>query len=220
MLAFHDAIIPMNSRSSRRLQIVVLAAGFSIRLGQPKALARVHGQSLLSRTLLIARGLDAASILVVVPPNDSRYAIAARAQMVTWAANPRRVEGLSSSVRRGLRAARYASAILFLPADLPYLKRRELARLIRHWRAAPRRLIARRLGDAGAIPLILPRWLYARASAVVGDIGLRQLIAQLPREQRVLVDISSAAVDVDTPQTLAAVRRRFHAAYQLDCQYG
>jgi molybdenum cofactor cytidylyltransferase len=199
----------MNSHSLRKLQVVVLAAGFSSRLGQPKALVRVRGEGLLARTLKLARGLVADSISVVGPPNASRYKIVTRKANASWVPNPQRSQGLSSSVRRGIRTGRYFSAVLFLPVDLAYLERRDLERLIRRWRAAPRRLVARNLAGSGAIPLILPRWLYPEALGVVGDRGLRELIAQMPREQRVFIEMSSAAVDVDTPQSLADARHRF-----------
>ena len=187
----------------------MLAAGFSARLGRPKALARVHGAGLLARTLETAQALDAAAVIAVIPPNAARYRIAGRGMKVRWVANPQRAQGLSSSVRRGILAARHAPAILLLPADLVSLKHRDLARLLRRRQSAPRRVIARRVGRGAAIPLILPRWLFPRALKVSGDIGLREMIEQLAPEQRVLVDLASAARDVDTPQALDAVRRRF-----------
>jgi molybdenum cofactor cytidylyltransferase len=192
-----------------KLQIVVLAAGFSSRLGQPKALARVHGVSLLRRTLKVASSFSADRIIVVVPRNAARYRAEARGIKVLWAVNAQRAAGLSSSVRRGILAACYASAILLLPADLIHLKSRDLFRLMQRWQSAPRRLIARRIGQSGAAPVILPRWLYPRASRLAGDVGLRELIGQLPSDSRTLVEMASAAWDVDTPQDLNDARRRF-----------
>ena len=96
-----------------------------------------------------------------------------------------------------------------MPADLIHLKRRELRRLVQRWQSTPRRVIARRIDLAGAIPLILPRWLYPRVLDLTGDVGLRQLVAQLPADSRVLVEMPSAAQDVDTPQDLIDARRRF-----------
>jgi CTP:molybdopterin cytidylyltransferase MocA len=194
----------------RRLQIVVLAAGFSARFGRPKALARLHGVSLLRRSLCVARRLGAARIIVVAPRNAARFRVEADGIEVHWAANIRRSQGLSSSVRRGIAEARYSSAVLLMPADLIHLKSRELRRLVRRWQSAPRRLVARRLGLTGASPLILPRWLYARASTLTGDVGLRGLVAELPDCDRVLVSVPSAGWDVDTPKNLQDARRRFH----------
>jgi molybdenum cofactor cytidylyltransferase len=193
----------------RKLQIVVLAAGFSSRLGQPKALARVHAVSLLRQTLKLASSIAAARIIVVVPRIAARYRIEARGIKVHWVVNAQRAQGLSSSVRRGIAAARYAPAVLLLPADLIHLKNRDLLRLARRWQSAPRRLAARRVASSGATPAILPRWLYPRALKLVGDIGLRELIRKLPADCRSLVDMPSAAADVDTPQDLRCARLRF-----------
>jgi molybdenum cofactor cytidylyltransferase len=192
-----------------KLQIVVLAAGFSSRLGQPKALARVHGVSLLRRILKVASSFTSEPIVVVVPRNGARYRIEARGVKVRLAVNARRAQGLSSSVRRGLAAARYAPAVLFLPTDLIDLTGRDLSRLVRRWPSAPRRLIARRINLSGVTPLIVPRWLHVRASNLTGDIGLRELVGQLPADSRVLVELPSAAWDVDTLQDLKDARRRF-----------
>jgi len=195
--------------ASLRLQIIVLAAGFSSRLGQPKALARVHGVSLLRSTLELAATLECAKIIAVVGHNSARHRAQAGAVSVTFVANSRRNQGLSSSVRLGIAMARHSPAVLLMPVDLANLKARELALLVRRWRATPRRVIARRIGRSGAVPLILPRRLYARALGVVGDVGLRELIAQLPADSRVLVDLPSASLDIDTAQDLKAARRSF-----------
>jgi len=100
-----------------------------------------------------------------------------------------------------------------LPVDLADLQDRDISRLISRWRAARRCVIARRIeGDDvtphGGVPLILPRWLYPRALAVTGDIGLRGVIGGLPAQQRVLLDLPSGSLDIDTPQDLHAARRR------------
>jgi molybdenum cofactor cytidylyltransferase len=206
----------MNVITQPRLQFLILAAGFSSRLGRPKPLARVHALSLLRRTLTVAARLAPAKIVVVIPRHAARYRIEARGVNAVFTANPRRAEGLSSSVRRGIALARYSPALLLLPVDLADLQPRDLARLISRWRAARRCVIARRIGrQEGAaragVPLILPRWLYSRALDVTGDIGLRDLISGLPAPQRVLLNLPSAALDVDTPQDLRAARRRLRA---------
>lgn len=203
----------MNSVTLLRLHVLVLAAGFSSRLGRPKPLARVRAFSLLRRTLTAVSHFAPAKIVVVIPPHAARYRIEARGIKAVFAANPRRADGLSSSVRRGIVLARYSPGLLLLPVDLAALQPRDLARLISRWRASRRCVIARRIGQhrgmpRGGVPLILPRWLYARALAVTGDIGLRDLIGGLPASQRVLLNLPSAALDVDTPQDLRAARRR------------
>ena len=199
----------MNSVSLPELRILILAAGFSSRLGKPKALAKIHGRSLLRRALEMTAGLRPAQIIAVVPRNAARYRIEARGIPVLFRGNSRRAEGLSSSVRSGIAQARNSPAVLLLPVDLPALRRGELKRLILRWRGARRCVIARRLTEHAVTPLILPRWLFPRALKLEGDVGLRDLVNQLPRGAVRLVDLPSAALDIDTAQDLKAARRRF-----------
>jgi CTP:molybdopterin cytidylyltransferase MocA len=188
-------------------RLIVLAAGFSARMGKPKALTRVRGVSLIVRTLETLIPFAAAPVIVVIPPRSSRFRAELRGRSALLLDNPQRGEGLSSSVRRGLRRARYETAALLVPVDLPHLERRDVARLIARWRAARRRIAARRVGAAAAAPLILPRWLYPQALAIGGDAGLQTLVRRLPPGDIALMDLASAAFDVDTPRDLERARR-------------
>jgi molybdenum cofactor cytidylyltransferase len=187
--------------------MVVLAAGFSARMGKPKALARVRGESLIARTLRVLAPLASAPIIVVVPPRAARLRAELRGYRSVLVANPHRGDGLSSSVRRGLRHARYEAAVLLVPMDLSHLARRDIARLIARWRGARRRVAARRIGAEAAAPLILPRRLFPRALGIAGDGGLKTLVRDLPLRDIALVSLASAAFDVDTARDLERARR-------------
>jgi molybdenum cofactor cytidylyltransferase len=189
------------------LRILVVAAGYSKRLGRPKALARVHGVSLLRRTLTLLAPLSRSPVMIVVPPRAARYRGEIRGLNATLISNRERAEGLSSSVRLGIRHARFSGALLILPVDLAALRARELERLVRRWRSAPRRVVARRLAGRAAAPLILPKRFFSRAGSITGDGGLRNFVALLPAETVLLVAVPSAIEDVDTPQELARARR-------------
>jgi CTP:molybdopterin cytidylyltransferase MocA len=212
----------MNGHTLPAPSIAILAAGFSTRLGIAKALARVHGRSLLRRTLQAVDRLTPGAVMVIVPRSFGRLQVEARGYKVIFLPNERRAAGLSSSVRRAIELARYSPALLLLPVDLAAIRRRDLARLISRWRAHPRRVAARRLGRGGAtssaalhsavrhagVPLILPHGLYRRALPS-GDTGLRDWVSALPAHQIILLDLPSASADVDTPQELQAARRSF-----------
>jgi len=200
-------MISTNSKVQRLPRIVVLAAGFSARLGRPKALVRVRGLTLIARTLRVLEHFATAPIIVVVPPRAARLRAALRGYRTVLVANPLRSDGLSSSVRRGLRHARYEAAVLFVPMDLSYLERRDIARLIARWRGARRRVAARRIGGEAAAPLILPHRLYPLALGIAGDVGLKTLVRHLPPRDIALVSLASAAFDVDTARDLERARR-------------
>jgi len=203
----------MNSSRLPQLRIVVLAAGYSRRLGSSKALARVHGSSLLRRTALLLAPLVDSELVVIVPPRARRFRAELRRIPSLLFANLQRSEGLASSVRLGLRYTRYCAGVLIVPVDLALLERRDLRRLIARWRAARRRVAARRIGSGrtearGATPVILPKHLFTAAARCAGEVGLRELIASLPPDERVLVELPSAGFDVDTREDLEQARRR------------
>jgi CTP:molybdopterin cytidylyltransferase MocA len=152
--------------------------------------------------------LTTARVVVVLPPRAVRARAELRRERVDIAENRRRARGLSASVHCGLRRARYSAAVLLVPVDLPFLDGRDLERLIRRWRSARRAVAARRLGDRAVTPLVLPKHLFARALQVSGDLGLREWLNGSQLAPR-LIDVSSAALDVDTPGDLARARRRF-----------
>lgn len=190
-------------------QIVVLAAGFSTRLGRPKALARIHGRTLLQRTAAALAPVRGCKVHVVIP---ARSCLRRLARFAGWTCveNPGRARGLASSVARGIAHCRCAPAILFLPVDLPNLRTRDIKLLLQRWRGNRRRIVARGIDGRAVIPLILPRRLFGMSAALHGDTGLKELIGSLAPDDLRLVRMNSAACDIDTPAELRAARRRFH----------
>jgi molybdenum cofactor cytidylyltransferase len=205
-------MIHTNFAAPPGLSVVVLAAGYSRRLGRPKVSARIGGTTLLQRTLRALPALARGRIVVVVPPRAVRIRTELRGYPVVLAENPGRASGLSSSVRRGLRQARYSAGVLLLPADLAHLERRDIVRLIERWSGARRRVVARRLGTRGAAPLILPRRLIVDGMRISGDTGLKDMIRDMAADTITLMDLPSASPDVDTPRDLDRARR--HARYR------
>jgi molybdenum cofactor cytidylyltransferase len=199
----------MNRSVAPAPRILVLAAGYSRRLGRPKALTRVHGWSLLRRTVMMLAPFAVAPIVVVVPPRASRYRVELQGLKVQLCVNRRRARGLSSSLIEGLRRARYSCAVLLSPADLPRLRRRDIARLLSRWRGARRRVAARRIDAHGGTPVILPKRLFAQALCATGDSGLRELLRRLPTGDLSLLDLPSAAADIDTAADLRRARGQF-----------
>lgn len=198
----------MNLGTRPRLSIVILCAGQSRRLGSPKALARVRGVSLLRRTARLLATLGAADMAAIAPPKHRRHGLELAGVDCKIHVNRRRAEGLSSSVRVGVAHAHDASAVLIVPVDLPDLDRRDIARLVRAWRASPRRTVARRIGAGGGAPLILPRAHFPAVRQLEGDVGLRDWLRALPADRRRFLSMPSAEADIDTPRDLHAARRR------------
>jgi molybdenum cofactor cytidylyltransferase len=189
------------------LRILLLAAGFSARLGQPKALARIRGLSLLRRSACLLAPFSSEPLILVTPPRCPRYHRELRGLKVRRVANPAPAAGLSSSLRRGLACARWSAAALIVPVDLAALDCTDLAHLASRWQAARRKIVAMRIGARGGAPLILPKGYYGLARSARGDVGLRELLKGVPADQCIWVDMPSAIRDIDTPGDLKLARR-------------
>lgn len=187
------------------LNILILAAGLSTRLGVPKPLVRIQGITLLRRALLLSASLRPRSIFAVVPSRCSSYRNQATGIRVLFVPNPKRAEGLASSVRIGIQRARFAGAIMILPVDLYALNTHDLRRLLARRRSMPGLCAAARIGTRGGVPLILPARAFAAAAHLQGDSGFRDLLSSFTPPPA-LVDILAAGLDIDTPQDLQAAR--------------
>jgi molybdenum cofactor cytidylyltransferase len=199
------------------LRIVVLAAGLSLRLGKSKALVRIHGMSLLKRTVRLLDGMSKFPIVIVAPPNAARYRVEIMNRPARMLGNPARTAGLSSSVHCGLKACKYSSAVLLMPVDLVNLNRRDTQRLIRRWQGHRRRVVARNIDATPGSPLVLPKWLFPLRAEVTGDRGFRDALLNLPNGTVSLVAMPSASIDIDTAGDLRNARRSFHRMCGLKC---
>ena len=198
----------MKSVRPREPQIVILAAGFSTRLGRPKALAKVHGITILASLSRKLAPLTSRPLAIVVPSRSATGRLARSLGMIC-VENAERSLGLSRSVQLALAHSAYAPGVLILPVDLTDLRPESLLRMLRRWRAHPRKLVARRLAQRGVIPVLLPRHRFDLAGQLNGDTGLRNWLGALEPDDIILMDMPDAGTDIDTPQDLSAARRRF-----------
>ena len=112
---------------------LVLAAGSSRRMGQPKALLPIGDETFLARIVRILREGGADTVAVVVG-GDHRPEIEAAARAlspeVTLVANDDPGDGPVSSVRRGVEAHRAATGFLIQPVDVPGIEAADVRALL------------------------------------------------------------------------------------------
>ena len=96
-----------------RVSIVILAAGFSRRLGSPKQLFVFQGETLLARAVRIARTACDDVVVVTRAPFVSEVG---EARVVI---NENAEEGIASSIRLGVAAC--DDAVLLMLCDQPHV---------------------------------------------------------------------------------------------------
>lgn len=186
---------------------VVLAAGRSSRLGQPKQLVRIDGQSLVRRTAGLALVAGFAPVVVVCGSSGERVRAELAGLDVVIVDNPGWAEGVASSIRAGIGALPAACpAVLLSACDQPALGL-ELLRGLRAAHAAnPRVPVACEYQGTRGIPALLPRALFSELLALEGDRGARAVLGKHAATV-VTVSFPGGELDLDTPAELERWRQ-------------
>ena len=117
---------------------VLLAAGAGRRMGGPKALLRIGGESFLARAARVLARPGVACVVAVLGHEAARVAAEAAAPAgVSVVENERYQEGMLSSILRGLEEAetRRADAVLLHPVDHPLVEPATVDRVVAALRA-------------------------------------------------------------------------------------
>lgn len=116
------------------LQPIILAAGASSRMGQPKALLEFDGKTALELAVDAVRGH--APPIVVLGPNHQEIRERAPLRGVRWVYNLDVESGQTQSLRVALMLLPPAAeAFFFMPVDFPLVSPAEVDRLVAAWRA-------------------------------------------------------------------------------------
>jgi molybdenum cofactor cytidylyltransferase len=185
---------------------IIVAAGASSRLGQPKQLILVDGEPLLQRAVRCAREAGATPVFVVLGAHRDAIQNAIDFRFATVLLNGDWEEGLASSIRVGVKTAETgteAAGVLLMTCDQPRVTAEHLRKMIEEFDArAGTVLIASIYAGVRGTPAIFPRAVFADLLALRGDKGARALLAKtsLPVVE-ILLD--GGEVDIDRPEDLA-----------------
>ena len=196
---------PQSAKAKPRVDIVLLAAGRSSRMGGPnKLLALFDGKPLVRRTAERALGSKAACTIVVTGHQRERVRSALSGLDVTIADNPDFTEGLASSLKAGIaRVASDAAGAMIVLGDMPGVSSKDLDSLIDAFRRSGGRVVVRASHEGRrGNPVLLPRSLFPAIAQLEGDTGARHLVES---EGLDVIDVEigqGASIDVDTREAL------------------
>jgi len=186
---------------------VILAAGASTRLGEPKQLITIHGETLLARSIRIAQESGVDQVFAVLGANLEQ--LRPQAHIAPIIENPLWQQGMATSVRAGVSAASAFDAILLLTCDQPAVTPFHLAQLLVA-SGEGKHIAASTYAERTGIPAIFPQKYFSDLLALEGDQGARNLLREHQHEV-VKVVLENGELDLDTPESLQAIRRIWSA---------
>jgi len=188
---------------------IVLAAGRSSRMApRNKLLEPVEGEPIVRRVAEATRASGASPILAVTGHEAAAVTDALRGLNVISVVNPNHADGLSTSLRAGLRALPPGiDGALILLGDMPGVEVSVLRSLMLAFTSESVICVPvrdRRRGN----PVLWGRRYFAEMMKISGDAGAKPLMAR--HEAHVIeveVETNSIFADVDTPVDLVQIRQ-------------
>jgi CTP:molybdopterin cytidylyltransferase MocA len=179
---------------------VVLAAGASTRLGHPKQLSVIAGETLLERAVRTAREAGLSPVIAVV--KDAALIEPLKARGVQVLLNRKSFEGMATSIRTGVRWAKglKADGVVLMTCDQPGVMAEHLHALC----AEPDSMAGSGYAGKIGIPAYFPAARFEQLMELEGDVGAREML----REARSVVS-EALRLDVDTAEDLKRARELF-----------
>jgi molybdenum cofactor cytidylyltransferase len=182
---------------SKMISAVVLAAGSSTRMGQPKLLLPLAGEPLVRRVVrqVLEAGFD--DVLVVVGGEHERIVAALDGLDIRIALNAEHATGMGSSFRTAIGALADSSAAMFALADQPFVGADDYRRLLDTYRAHPRGIVSVRYGDVTAPPHLFDREYFSELAVL--EHGARPVLHRHAAAMSILAFPPELLLDIDTP---------------------
>jgi len=189
---------------------IVLAAGASRRLGQPKQLLMLDGETMIGRALRLAAESGASPVLAVLGAHSELMHEIVLANHATPILNRAWEQGLSTSIHAGLTAlaesAPGSRGALVLACDQPRLTTTHLRALLQAFDAQPTpTIVASTYAGVLGTPAVFPREVFSELLSLSGDKGARSLLMQPPCAF-IALPFEGGEIDIDLPSDLAQLK--------------
>ena len=189
----------------RSIGAVVLAAGGSSRLGQPKQLLKFRGETLVRRAVRAAS--EAGCDPVIVVAGETVRAIRSEVAPAVIVENPQWRKGVGTSIRRGLEELpKSVDAVVLLACDQPFVDASIVAKLIAVWEETGRPITASSYANTLGVPALFDRSCFEALLKLPDDSGAKMLIASRPADVSAIA-FEQGTIDIDTPEDFERLNR-------------
>jgi molybdenum cofactor cytidylyltransferase len=186
-----------------KISILILAAGSSSRLGQPKQLVEYEGQTLIERITKMALSVSE-NVLVVLGANIDliKPKLKAFSDRVTIIENIDWNDGMGTSISLGVEnLAPKSDAILILLADQPLISQVLLQNMLQTFAIKKYPIVACNYGEQLGVPILFDKSFFSELKNLKGEQGAKSFLKNNP-EKITSIDFKEGLFDIDTPEDL------------------
>jgi molybdenum cofactor cytidylyltransferase len=185
----------------KRIGIVILAAGGSRRMGQPKQLLPFRDRTLLRHAVETAVASMCRPILVVIGAHAELVSLELQSLPVLIAYNPEWATGIGSSLRvaiQTLGAIDGIEGVVITLSDQPLVSADAVKKIVEAHYQTGKDIVASEYADTHGVPLFVGKRFFDEISALAGMEGAKCVIDR-HLEEMTTVPLVEAASDIDTP---------------------
>jgi molybdenum cofactor cytidylyltransferase len=197
--------------SIENVYAIILAAGASRRMGNPKQLLEWQNLSLLEHAIQNARSLLHDRVIVVLGAHAKSIQTAVDFEAVTVIVNPDWLEGIASSLRAGIQALPSSTAsALILVCDQPLISPAHIQAILSGWQNEPARMVASQYNDSIGVPALFPAAFFRLLLELKGDHGAKRLLLEFD-DSVLKIPFPEAELDIDTMDDFNHLTRHYYA---------
>ena len=194
-----------------KVGIIILAAGGSIKLGDPKQLVMYQGKTLFRRSVESALRSGPEAVIAVLGSRADELLEEASGFSIVIEQNDNWKIGISSSIKVGLTKLielrpKIDAAVIML-SDQPFVDERTIGSLIENYKVNRKPIVCSEYNGVLGVPALFDRVMFEQLMDLEGDAGARVIIRQYSREKIITISAPEAAFDVDSPEDLEKLNR-------------
>jgi molybdenum cofactor cytidylyltransferase len=183
------------------LAIIILAAGSSSRMGQPKQQLLIGEKALLVHTVDTAIESGVREVFVVLGCQKEEHQELLKNKSVEAVFNPQWQAGIGSSLKFGLKHVLskkpQTEAVIVMVCDQPLVTARSIESLVESYRKTNLFIVASSYSNIKGVPALFDRKLFDELLNLNDDEGAKRIIQQ---HAGVAIDFRDGAIDLDTPE--------------------
>lgn len=192
--------------------ILILASGFSRRMGEQKLLLPLKEKTILEQTLsnVLKSRIRKQDIYVVVPNNDRQRRKMIENHSVQLVINDRPDLGMGSSLAKGIRSIHVEDydAVMILLGDQPEIKTQDINLVHQqflkrfHIEGAISQVIIKTAyrDQRKGHPILFSKHYFTELASLTGDFGGRDIIEKNQQYVRLVHSPNNYPNDIDTPE--------------------
>lgn len=176
---------------------IILASGFSRRMGRDKLLIDIDGEKIIERVIEACCKSKLDDIILIYRSEEIKE-IAIKYNIKTIY-NENAHLGQSEGLKLGVKAAIHAESYMFLVGDQPFLTSEIINKLIGEYNQRDSSIILPYYNGHRGMPMIISSLYKEELLDIVGDKGGRDIIRNNPSEvKKVYIEGKNLGIDIDT----------------------